>query len=82
MNTENTFWLGDTILRLDRILAVQHNTNTENELKPSNYVYVTLDNANGTTIEVEFNDWEHASDSVQKLKQEWENFLYEQKKSK
>ena len=45
MDTENTFWLGDTILRLDRILAVQHNTNTENELKPSNYVYVTLDNA-------------------------------------
>jgi hypothetical protein len=82
MNTESTFWFGDTILRLDKILAVQHNTNSENNLKPSNYVFVTLDTSDGTTIEVEFKDFEHASDSIQNLKQEWENYLYEQRKSK
>lgn len=82
MNTESTFWFGDTILRLDKILAIQHNTNSENNLKPSNYVYVTLDTDNGITIEVEFFSFEHASDSVQNLKQEWDNYLYEQKKLK
>ncbi len=82
METESTFWFGDTILRLDKIIAIQHNTNSENNLKPSNIVYVTLDTENATTIEVEFHDWEQASDSVDKLKQELENYLYEQKKSK
>jgi len=82
MKTETTFWLGDTILRLDKILAVQHNTITENKLKPSNCVYVTIDNAEGTTIEIKFIDYEQAAVSVQNLKQEWENYLYEQKKYK
>lgn len=82
MKTESTYWIGDTILRLDKVLAVQHNTNSDNNLKPNNIVFVTLDTASGTTIEVEFADWKHASDSVQNLKQEWENYLYEQKKSK
>ena len=79
METESTIWIGDTILRLDKILAIQHNTNKSNLLKPSHIVFVTLDTNNGTTIEIEFNDWEHAANSVEKLKQELENFLYEQK---
>lgn len=82
METESSIWIGDTILRLDKIIAIQHNTNSENNLKPSNIVYITLDTENGKTIEVEFHDWEHASQSVEKLKQELENYLYEQKKSK
>lgn len=82
METESTFWFGDTILRLDKIIAIQHNTNSDNTLKPSNIVYVTLDTENGKTIEVEFYDSGQASDSVGDLKQELENYLYEQKKSK
>ena len=82
METESTFWFGDTILRLDKIIAIQHNTNSDNTSKPNNIVYVTLDTEKGKTIEVEFHDWEHASNSVEKIKQELENYLYEQKKSK
>ena len=80
METESTFWFGDTILRLDKIIAIQHNTNYESNSKPNNVVYVTFDTKNGKTIEVEFHDWEHATESVGKLKQELENYLYEQKK--
>ncbi|MCL8009562.1 hypothetical protein M8845_19235, partial [Gelidibacter japonicus] len=82
METETTLWFGDTLLRLDKIIAFQHNANTENTLKPSNIVYVTLDTKNGKTIEVEFYDFDQASDSCENLKQKLENYLYEQKKSK
>lgn len=81
MDTETTFWLGDTILRLDKILAVKRNLNKDNEQKPSNIAYVTLDNPNGTIIEVEFLNNEHASESILNLKQEWENYIYEQRQS-
>lgn len=76
METESTYWFGDTILRLDKIIAIQHNTGSE--LRLGNFVAVTLDTGNGKTIEVEFANWEHASDSVEKLKQELENYLYKQ----
>ncbi len=76
---EQTIWFGDTILRLDKILAVEHNTGSD--LKSKNIAYVTLDNATGSRIEVEFTDWEHASESVQQLKDKLEDYLYEKAKS-
>ena len=77
---EQTFWFGDTILRLDKILAIEHNTGSD--LKAKNIAYVTLGNAQGSRIEVEFADWEHATDSVERLKDKLEEYLYEQAKSR
>ena len=77
---EETIWFGDTILRLDKILAIEHNTGSD--LKAKGTAYVTLDNAAGTRIEVEFMDWEHATDSVQQLKDRLEEYLYEKAKFK
>lgn len=73
---EQTIWFGDTILRLDKILAIEHNNGSE--LKPNNIAFVTLDNASGSRIEVEFADWEHATESVQILKDRLEEYLYAQ----
>ncbi len=77
---EHTIWFGDTILRLDKILAIEHNNGSD--LKPNNIAFVTLDNAAGTRIEVEFADWEHATESVQIIKDKLEEYIYEQAKLK
>jgi hypothetical protein len=72
-------WFGNTILRLDKISAIQHNTFSD--LGPTNIVNIYLDDAVGSRIEVVFWDYEQASDSVSKLKDLIEDFYYEQTKS-
>jgi len=61
-------------------MAIEHNIGSD--LKGKDIAYVTLDNAQGSRIEVEFADWEHATDGIEKLKDKLEDYLYEQEKSK
>ena len=70
---EQTHWFGNTILRLDKINAIQHNSNKD--LGPTNNVTICLDDAIGSKIEVVFMDFDHAAQSVENLREILEIYL-------
>ncbi|MBC5842621.1 hypothetical protein H8R23_14500 [Flavobacterium sp. F-380] len=73
-------WFGDTILRLDKINAIQHNSVSDSG--PTNIVNIYLDDAAGSRIDVVFWDYEQASDSVSKLNDLLEDLYFQKTNSK
>jgi len=65
------------MIRLDKINAIRHNSHKERG--KINIVKILLSDFNSTIIKIEFDDFEHASQSVENLKNELEKFYNEQK---
>ena len=65
-------WVGDTVVRIDKINALRHNS--RNDLGPTNIIELFMDDAQSTKIDITFFDHETASSSFESLVEKLEEF--------
>lgn len=65
-------WIGDTVIRIDKISAIRHNT--KSDLGPTNRIIIILDDSQSSSIAIDYYNYEEASDDFEKLANKLEAF--------